>query len=114
MKSTDTIEWERVSAGHYDSADGKWRIDTCKDNKARFELYMFTEGMGGSEPSYEGVGCYPNQRDAKAAAQDMVNKWATPTCDKCTEPVNTTIDNGRGTVRLCALHANVAQFGGVR
>ena len=65
---TTDHEWVRVSAGHYDSADGQYRIDTCSANKRRWDLSKSTTDPAYSEPFWNEFACVRTLAEAKDAA----------------------------------------------
>ena len=64
------IKWTRVTAGHYDSTDGQWRIDTCSDKRSRWELRALTDRPGSTGSSWGSVGRYPSLKMAKEDATE--------------------------------------------
>ena len=62
--------WTRISAGHYDSTNGKYRIDRCDDNKSRFDVRVLFDRGEFEESSWEAIGCCASLYEAKQYANE--------------------------------------------
>ena len=70
LEKSHGLIWTRISAGHYDSWNGKYRIDSCSDNKTRFEVSVLFDRGKFEEPSWEMICCCASLYEAKQYAND--------------------------------------------